>query len=109
MILSDEAPFQADLLNCQYDSPKIVLGNFPNRIEELTPPFYITLELQDLHLRNCLYDSEASYSLINLMVMEKLWLDITRIYTNIYAFDHKKEQRLGYDQAFGCGNGANSQ
>lgn len=56
MVLCDEMPLQADLINLQDDAPKIVIGNLPKGNDQLTPPFYITLELQNLHLHNCLYD-----------------------------------------------------
>jgi len=40
---------KANLINIQDDAPKIVLGNLPEGRDELTPPFYITLELKGLH------------------------------------------------------------
>lgn len=42
----------------------------------LTPPFYITLELQYLRVHNYLYDYGASHSLMPLAEMTKLGLDI---------------------------------
>jgi len=39
MILQDEPPMQADLINLQDDAPKIVLGTLPDGSDELTPPF----------------------------------------------------------------------
>ena len=54
MILSDEASPPCKL-TLQDDAPKGVLGNLPDRIDQLTSPFDITLELQDLHLHNCLW------------------------------------------------------
>ena len=95
MTLQDEVTLQADLINLQDYAPKIVLGNLPDGRDELTPPFYITLELQNIHLHNCLYDSGASHSLMPLAVMEKLGLDITRPYKNLYSFYSKRVQCLG--------------
>lgn len=47
MILSDEASPPCKL-TLQDDAPKGVLGNLPDRIDQLTSPFDITLELQVL-------------------------------------------------------------
>jgi hypothetical protein len=49
----------------------------------LPPPFYIILELQNLHLHDFLYDSKASHLLLLLAIMEKLGLDITRPYKEL--------------------------
>lgn len=84
MVLSDEAPLQADLINLQDDAINRVLGNLPDGIYQLTPPFYITLELQYLNLHNRLYDSGASHSLMPLAFMNKLRLDITSPYKDLY-------------------------
>ena len=59
MVLCYEAPLQVDLINLQDDASNLVLGNLPDGNNQLTPPWYIALELQDLHLHNCLYDSGA--------------------------------------------------
>jgi hypothetical protein len=85
MVLQNDIPLQVDLINLQDDTPKIVLGNFPDGRNELTPPFYITLELKNLHLHHCLYDSGDSHSLIPLAIMDKLVLDITRSYKDLYS------------------------
>lgn len=61
----------------------------------LNPPFYIALELQDLHLHNILYDSRASHSLVPFIMMEKMNLDITRPYIDLYLFQSKRVQCLG--------------
>ena len=52
MVLQDEISLQADLINIQDDAPKIVLGNLPDGKNHLNSPFYITLELKNLHLHN---------------------------------------------------------
>ena len=76
-------------------SPKITLGNLPNENNQLFPPFYITLELQGLHLHNGLYDSRASHSLMTLEIMEKLVLDIIRPYKYQFYFNFKTFKCLG--------------
>lgn len=74
---------------------KIVLGTLPDGNDHFSPPFYITLELQDLYLNNFLYYSGASHSLMPFLFMEKLGLDITRPYKDLYSFDSKRVQCLG--------------
>ena len=98
---------KANLINIQDDAPKIVLGNLPEGRDELTPPFYITLELKGLHLHNFLYYSGASHSLIPLAVMEKLGLDITRPYKDLYSFHSKRVQCLGMIKDMVVTDGAN--
>nr|KUM48007.1 hypothetical protein ABT39_MTgene5002 [Picea glauca]QHR86569.1 hypothetical protein Q903MT_gene572 [Picea sitchensis] len=59
MAFQDDIPLQADLINLKDDAPNIMLGNLPDGRDELTPPFYLTLEIQNIHLHDCLYDSGA--------------------------------------------------
>ena len=95
MVLSDETLLQDYLIKLQDDAPNIVLWNLLDRIDHSTPPFYITLELQNLHVHKCLYDSSASHSLNALVFMKKFGLDITRIYKELFSFDSKRVQCLG--------------
>jgi len=60
--------------------------------DNLTPPFYINLELQNIHPHNFLYESRYSHSLMSLDIREKLRLDITRTYTYLYSFESKRVQ-----------------
>lgn len=95
MALPNEIPLQVDLINIEDDGPKIVMGTLTSGNDQLTPPLYITVELQNLHLHNCLYDSKACHSLIPLVVMENMGLDITRPYKYLYSFDCNRSQCLG--------------
>ena len=68
MVLCYEAPLQVDLINLQDDASNLVLGNLPDGNNQLTPPWYIALELQDLHLHNCLYDSGVEAKLVHYQI-----------------------------------------
>lgn len=56
MVLSHESPLQANLTNVLDSTPKVIIGNPIDGHDLISLPVYITLELQDLHLQNCLYD-----------------------------------------------------
>jgi hypothetical protein len=52
MAFQDDIPLQADLINLKDDAPKIMLGNLPDGRDELTPPFYLILEIKNIHLHD---------------------------------------------------------
>jgi hypothetical protein len=58
--------------------------------EEFVAPFYVTLNIHDKMLHNCMLDSGASHNLMPKVVMEKLGLEITRPYHDLYSFDARK-------------------
>jgi hypothetical protein len=58
-------------------------------------PFYITLTVHDHLLHNCMLDSGASHNLIPKVIMEKLGLEVTRPYRDLYSFDSRKVKCLG--------------
>lgn len=58
-------------------------------------PFYITLNVHDHLLHNCMLDSGASHNLMPKIIMEKLGLEITRPYQDLYSFDSRKVKCLG--------------
>ena len=59
------------------------------------PPFYISLTIHDMYLRNAMLDSGASHNLMPKKVMECLGLDITRPYKDLYSFDSRGVKCLG--------------
>ena len=70
---------------------------FEPHSEELDPstaPCYVTLVIHDLLLHNFMLVSKASHNLIPLSVMEKLGLEITRPYKDLYSFDSKRVKCL---------------
>lgn len=51
------------------------------------PPFYISLRLHEYVLHNSMFDSRASHNLMPKAIMEKLGLDITQKYHDLYSFE----------------------
>jgi hypothetical protein len=62
---------------------------------DASPPFYISLNVHDKILHNCLMDSGASHNVMPKVVMEELGLEITKPYQDLYSFDSKKVKCLG--------------
>ena len=79
------------------DSPEQLFG--PEVNEKITqgpvPPFYISLHVHYIILHNAMFDSGASHNLMPKAVMEKLNLDITRPYKDLYSFDSTQVKCLG--------------
>jgi len=59
------------------------------------PYFYVSLNIHDKTLHNCLLDSGASHNLMPKIVMDELGLDITKPYHDLYTFDSKRVKCLG--------------
>ena len=59
------------------------------------PPFYVSLNVHDKILHNAVLDSSASHNLMPKAVMEKLRVEITMPYKDLYSFDSKKVRCLG--------------
>jgi hypothetical protein len=60
-----------------------MIGPHIKEKSDSSPPFYISLNVHDKILHNCLMDSGASHDVIPKVVMDELGLDITnhiRIY-----------------------------
>lgn len=77
------------------DKPNIVLGPMIEDRNESFPPFYISLNVHEKTLHNCLLDSGASHNLMSKTVMQGLGLEITRTYHDLFSFDSKKVKFLG--------------
>ena len=97
MFKSEQVSF--DILNLQDDYPTLLFGP---RVEEKdsksdgdVPPFYISLNINELILDNAMLDSRSIHNLMPKSIMESLGLDITRPYSEIYSFDSKKVKLLG--------------
>ena len=60
-----------------------------------TPPFYVSLNVHEKILHNAMLDSGASHNLTPKTVMERLNLDITRPYKNLFSFDSSQIKCLG--------------
>jgi hypothetical protein len=82
-----------DEVNLNDDIPKIFLGT--TRQDKSHMPFYMTLQIKGLLLRNHMLDSGASNNIMTLEVMNQLGLQITRTYRNVRAMDVREVACLG--------------
>lgn len=78
-----------DSVNVFDEKPKLMFGPEVNRkpVDGGIPPFYVSLKIHDKILHNAMLDSGASHNLMPKPVMEKLDLDITRPYKDLFSFD----------------------
>ncbi len=81
-----------DMVNVEDDQPEVIFGlalndESPNND---VPPFYISLRLHDFVLHNAMFDSGASHNLRPKAIMDKLGLDVTRKYHDLYSFDSSR-------------------
>jgi len=76
-------------VNLVDDQPELILGLDVNGkpMEGGIPPFYISLNIHNKILHNAMLDSGASHNLMPKSVMEKLNLNITRPYKDLFSFD----------------------
>ena len=87
--------FSSDTINLSDDKPNIVLGPMIEERDESCHPFYISLNIHEKTLHNCLLDSGASHNLMSKTVMHGLGLEITRTYHDLFSFDSRKVKCLG--------------
>jgi hypothetical protein len=95
MINFSDAECHADVINLQDENPTIMFGPHIENAKDPVAPFYITLTVHDHLLHNCMLDSGASHNLMPKVIMEKLGLEITRPYRDLYSFDSRKVKCLG--------------
>ena len=88
--LQPKTPLDADFVNLQDDKPTVTLGPMVEELDESCPPFYISLNIHDNILHNCLLDSGASHNHMPKSVMDELGLNITKPYHDIFSFDSRK-------------------
>ena len=60
-----------------------------------SPPFYVSLNVHDKIPQNAMSDLGASHNLMPKAILEKLRLEITRPYKDLYSFDSSKVRCLG--------------
>jgi hypothetical protein len=85
----------SDVISLQDENPAITVGPHIEDGSDASPPFYISLNIHDKILHNCLMDSGASHNVMPKVVMEELGLEITNPYQDLYSFDSKKFKCLG--------------
>ena len=61
----------------------------------MVPPFYISLNIHDKILHNAMHDSRTSHNLMPKVFMERLGLEITHPYKDLYSFDSSRVKCLG--------------
>jgi hypothetical protein len=89
-------PGVADILNVQEDNPIICLGpRLEDEQNEEFPPFYISISIHDMTLHNAMLDSGASHNLMPKVIMERLGLEVTRPYKDLFSFDSKRVHCIG--------------
>ena len=73
--------------NINDDQPELLFGLEVNGKHQQggVPPLYIILNIHDKILHNAMLDSGASHNLMPKAVMEKLNLDITRPYKDLFS------------------------
>lgn len=84
-----------DTISLQDDKPKIFLGQGMSNKDENVPPLYVSLDIHQHVLHNCLLDSRASHNLMPKVIMDKLGLEVTRPYHDLYTFDSSRVKCLG--------------
>jgi len=87
----------SDMVNVEDDQPELIFGPALEGQSEDSEVamFYISLRLHDYVLHNAMFDSGASHNLMPKAIMEKLGLDITRKYHDLYSFDSGSVRCLG--------------
>ena len=88
--------FSVDTINLSNDKPTIVLGPMIEDRDDSCPPFYISLNVHEKTLHNCLLDFGAPHNLMSKLVMEGLGLEITRSYHDLFSFDSRKVKCLEF-------------
>jgi len=86
-----------DSVNVFDDQPELIFSPGVNgkTVEGEVPPFYVGLNIHDKILHNATFDSGASHNLMHKSVMERLDLDITRPYKDLFSFDSSQVKCLG--------------
>jgi hypothetical protein len=90
-----ESESHSDVINLEDDRPNITFGPHFEGSKDNVAPFYITLNIHDQLLHNCMLDSGASHNVMPKIIMERLGLQITRPYGNLYSFDSRKVKCMG--------------
>ena len=84
-----------DFFNLQDDKPIVTLGPMIEELNDSFPPFYISLNIHDKVLHNCLLYLGDSHYLMPKYVMDELGLSITKPYHDLFSFNSRKVKCLG--------------
>lgn len=94
-IQSCSVDVEGDVISLQDEKPSVVFDPSSDMIDEIVPPFYVTLKAHDFLLYNYMLDYGASHNLMSKVIMDQLQLQVTRSYHDIYTFYSKKVPCLG--------------
>ena len=85
-----------DSVNLEDERSTIYLGSHVEmQVDDNTLPVYLSLDIHDKLLHNCLLDSGASHNLMPKRVMDELRLQITKEYHDLYTFGSKRVKCIG--------------
>jgi hypothetical protein len=85
-----EVERQFDDLNLEDDKPNITFGPHFEGSKDTAAPIYITLNVYNQMLHNCMLDSGASHKVMPKIIMDRLGLQITIPYRDLYSFDSRR-------------------
>jgi hypothetical protein len=85
----------ADVINLQDERPMITFGPHIENTKDYISLLFITLTVHGHLLHKYMLDSGASHNLMPTIIMDKLGLEITRPYQDLYSFDSWKVKCLG--------------
>jgi hypothetical protein len=86
---------QDDVINLEDDKPNIIFGPHFEGARDTIAPFYITVNVHDHLLHNCMLEYGASYNVMPKAIMDRLGLEITGPYRDLYSFDSRKVKCMG--------------
>ena len=92
-----QIPEVKDDVNILDDTPELLFGPEVNGkiVNGAVLPFYVSLHIHDKILHNAMFDSGASHNLMPKAIMERLNLDVTRPYKDLFSFDSSQVKCLG--------------
>jgi ribonuclease HI len=95
MIDFSDLESHSDVINLEDDKPNITFGPHFEGARDTIASFYITLNVHDRLLHNCMLDSGASHNVMPKSIMDKLGLEITGPYGDLHSFDSRRVKCMG--------------
>jgi hypothetical protein len=95
MINFSDLDSHSNVINLEDDKPNITFGPHFEGARDTITHFYITLKVHDWLLHNCMLDSGASHNVIPKSIMDRIGLEITRPYGDLYSFDSRRVKCMG--------------
>jgi len=95
MIVFSSPESHSVVIKLEDDKPNITFGPHFEGTRDTISPFYITLKVHDRLLHNCMLDSGASHNVMPKSIMDRLGLDITKPYRDLYSFNSRRVKCMG--------------